>query len=106
MPDRKKDRIEQISLGEHSVGDIFDVSEDGIGYHCDCVYSEGDLLEVELNGLDLKARVAYCKGMGAGSHVGLKYVDILSSQAEALYEIVTAISTGSPAKFAIIKKIS
>lgn len=101
MAERKSERIEEISLNGTNLGDIFDVSEAGIGFHSSAAYDEGTQLFVKMNSVDLHAKVVYCKVMKEGAHLGLKYINLKEEHKVAIREAVSGFSKGVPVTFSI-----
>ncbi len=102
MAERKSERIEEISLTGSIVGEIYDISETGIGYHSSVAYNEGQLLLVKMNDMRLHAKVVYCRKMKEGAHLGLEYTDLKDDQKGIIRDCVAGFSKGVPVLFSIL----
>jgi c-di-GMP-binding flagellar brake protein YcgR len=99
---RLSERIENIDSDSLSMQKLVDLSETGVCCLHDKAKEKGSVVQVEINSITARARVAYCAMRGKDFRLGLQFIELSPQVQKQIADMVDAYSKGVPVECRVI----
>jgi hypothetical protein len=102
MKDRFDERVEMLSAGGNDDQRFFDLSKGGVCCNHPKKLEKGTIVNVMVNDVYCKARIAYCMERRDGYRLGMQFVDVSAEKQKSLDGLADKFSRGVPVTCRVI----